>query len=407
MTTQAYVRDLLGFRWAAVYRDESPIALYLDLPHVRSMLGDVWLGRVTRVDHALDAAFVDLGDWGVGFLRGQDASPPGRRRPIAKAVHEGQLLQVEVVRDGDLHQGKGPRLTTQIRGDDDQGFAPSDGPTILRRRSDALSRLCDDWPAGALDGILVDGAAVGAAVCDAMRQKRSDVVHFATAKERSEIRDKIDVAIDQAASSDFRTRAGVCVRFERTRALTVIDVDTAGSGLSPLEANLEAARAIARLLRLKQIGGVCVIDFITIETKEERKTLADAVREWTRLDPRIGDVGAVSARGLLELTRAKTGLSIAELVNQDCPVCDTAQNRRAPAMTALRSLASVEAEASANRAGRPVLSARPQVIEAINNWLEPAVHELADRIGRAPEIVLDPAAPEDGAFISWKQSDER
>ena len=122
--------------------------------------------------------------------------------------------------------------------------------------------------------------------------------------------------------------SGGSLIIERTEALTVIDVNTGKNvGSSSLEDtvfanNLEAADEVARQLRLRDIGGIIVIDFIDMEVKANRQTVITAFREALARDKTRTQVFDISELGLVEMTRKRIGEGLIESLSESCPMCE-------------------------------------------------------------------------------------
>jgi len=122
--------------------------------------------------------------------------------------------------------------------------------------------------------------------------------------------------------------SGGSLIIERTEALTVIDVNTGKNvGTSNLEEtvfrnNLEAAEEVARQLRLRDIGGIIVIDFIDMEIKANREAVASALRQALSRDKTRTQVFDISELGLVEMTRKRVNEGLLESVSSVCAVCD-------------------------------------------------------------------------------------
>ena len=121
--------------------------------------------------------------------------------------------------------------------------------------------------------------------------------------------------------------SGGSLIIEHTEALTVIDVNTGRNvGTSNLEAtvfqnNLEAAEEIARQLRLRDIGGIIVIDFIDMEIKENRKKVVEAFRSALSRDKTRTQVFDISELGLVEMTRKRIGEGLLTAFADGCETC--------------------------------------------------------------------------------------
>jgi ribonuclease E len=122
--------------------------------------------------------------------------------------------------------------------------------------------------------------------------------------------------------------SGGSLIIERTEALTVIDVNTGKNvGTNNLEEtvfrnNLEAADEVARQLRLRDIGGIIVIDFIDMESKGNREAVASALRQALSRDKTRSQVFDISELGLVEMTRKRVNEGLLESLSVVCGVCD-------------------------------------------------------------------------------------
>ena len=122
--------------------------------------------------------------------------------------------------------------------------------------------------------------------------------------------------------------SGGSLIIERTEALTVVDVNTGKNvGTTNLEEtvfrnNLEAAEEVARQLRLRDIGGIIVIDFIDMEPKVNREAVASALRQALSRDKTRTQVFDISELGLVEMTRKRVNEGLLESVSSVCAVCD-------------------------------------------------------------------------------------
>ena len=121
--------------------------------------------------------------------------------------------------------------------------------------------------------------------------------------------------------------SGGSLIIERTEALTVIDVNTGKNvGKSNLEEtvfrnNLEAAEEVARQLRLRDIGGIIVIDFIDMEIRENRERVASALRAALARDKTRTQVFDISELGLVEMTRKRISEGLIESLSTECEIC--------------------------------------------------------------------------------------
>lgn len=101
-------------------------------------------------------------------------------------------------------------------------------------------------------------------------------------------------------------KSGADIVIEKTEALTVIDVNTGGSKLSYKDVNTEAAREIMRQLRLRDIGGMIVCDFIETNNENDRKELTEYMRSLAHIDPAKPEIFGLTALGLMEISRKRS-----------------------------------------------------------------------------------------------------
>ncbi|MDA8296560.1 MAG: Rne/Rng family ribonuclease [Actinomycetota bacterium] len=141
--------------------------------------------------------------------------------------------------------------------------------------------------------------------------------------ERHHVHEQLHKALDRKVWLP----SGGSLIIERTEALTVIDVNTGKNvGSSSLEEtvfrnNLEAAEEIARQLRLRDIGGIIVIDFIDMEVKGNRQEVVTTLRQALMRDKTPTQVCDISELGLIEMTRKRVGEGLVESLSETCPVC--------------------------------------------------------------------------------------
>jgi ribonuclease G len=125
--------------------------------------------------------------------------------------------------------------------------------------------------------------------------------------------------LEEALQPSVALAGGGSLIIQPTAALTAIDVN--GGGRQALDANLAAAREIARQLRLRRIGGTVVIDFIDLPARAARDRVLEALRDAVADDPAPVQVFAMSRFGLVDISRQRTGPSLAEMLGRPCPAC--------------------------------------------------------------------------------------
>jgi ribonuclease G len=137
----------------------------------------------------------------------------------------------------------------------------------------------------------------------------------------------IERAIDEMHDRKVWLPSGAYLVIDQTEALTVIDVNTGKYiGSKDLRdtvyhTNFEAAEEIARQLRLRAIGGIVVIDFIDMESRDDRVKLVEQLQEFFRDDKCKARVYGVTELGLVEITRKRARLDMRSIISRGCPFC--------------------------------------------------------------------------------------
>ncbi len=387
----------------AVLEGRDLVQHYVTRAGARSMVGNVYLGRVQNVLPGMEAAFVDVGrgrnavlyagevNWSPEDLEG---SPPR----IEKALKSGQSVLVQVTKDP--IGGKGARLTAQISLPGRYlVLAPNSNvtgisrrlPDAERRRLKATYRRIRPEQHGLIVRTAAEGASEEALAADLGRlveewnaiekkAKRSKAPSILYEEPELTVRVVRDLFIDEeyrelvtdssrvyemvtdylrgvapdllpkirlhqgrlSAFEEFHIveqihkgldrkvwlPSGGYIVIDRTEAMTVIDVNTGKAvGKTNLEetvvnTNVEAAREIARQLRLRDIGGMIVIDFIDMLLEENKDNVIQAMKEALAHDKSRAQVFDISPLGLLEVTRKRVSGGLLESFSETCPTCE-------------------------------------------------------------------------------------
>ena len=137
----------------------------------------------------------------------------------------------------------------------------------------------------------------------------------------------VEAEIQRALERKVTLKSGGHLVIDQTESMTTIDVNTgAYVGRSNLEdtivrTNLEAAQAIARQLRLRNLGGIIIIDFIDMDDEAHKRSVLEALEKALAPDHAKTQVTAVSALGLVEMTRKRTRESLEHVLCEPCPAC--------------------------------------------------------------------------------------
>ena len=210
----------------------------------------------------------------------------------------------------------------------------SDAPGLLYREPELSVRILREELNGEYRGVVIDDRALFEQVRDYVRAvspELSDRVEYYDPEveglpifERYHVHEQLHKALDRKVWLP----SGGSLIIERTEALTVIDVNTGKNvGKTNLEEtvyrnNLEAAEVVARQLRLRDIGGIIVIDFIDMEIRENRDKVGSALRTALARDKTRTQVFDISELGLVEMTRKRVSEGLIESMSTTCEICE-------------------------------------------------------------------------------------
>jgi ribonuclease G len=274
-------------------------------------------------------------------------------------------------------------------------------PALLDAEPGPVERILRDHLPAAAARIVLDGRTglpASRAWCRRFRPELADSIEVAGGalfEERG-----VEAALDGALAAEVALPSGGSLTIEPTRALTAIDVDTGahaptgGQARALLATNLEAARAVARQLRLRNIGGLVAVDFVHMRDAAHRRQVAAALRQAVAADPMAVEVGEVTRFGLVELTRRRERPSLAELM-LDPPFALGRRNALSVALAALRAVL----RAAESGPGAPVLKAAPEVIAALGGPAKAALAETEAALARPLALEAEPGRERDSIEV--------
>ena len=310
-------------------------------------------------------------------------------------------------------------------------------PVLLNRDEDFIHRILRDHMGPDLARVVVDEPAAVSRVGSFLGSELGNVV-VECHDESTELLEhyKINAAIRDALRPRVDLPSGGYVIIEPTEALTVIDVNSgsftrsANARETVLWTNVEAAIEIARQLKLRNIGGVIIIDFIDMDSRRDQLQLLEHFTTATRDDSARPQIAQLTELGLVELTRKRQGQNIYELFGRACPSCGglghvavlpgkdlsqplAAETGLVRSVASARSEVVSPAETAANnnrrrRGGRSRTAAEggssfvelPTESEAPQISTEEA-HEPAIARRQDPELVAVPMTDEQQEVYSW------
>lgn len=291
---------------AAVTCKNGLFDLYADGADNTARWGAVYLGKIVKIDRKLKAAVVSLGDID-GLLPLTEAHKPGDMIPV--------IVKAEGRQAADLDAHKLPRLAPAA-----DGTVITGGDVGLRIPApDALLRALGDYGAEAFDHIhvadkpllnrLIDWSALHAPAL--AQSKRLRLFRPERPGQRLFDQDDIFGALENLGASMLPLPGGGDVIFDQTHAALVVDVNQGSAATIPC-VNRAAAEEITKQLRLRNISGVVLVDFINMPKKDDRTALLEHLQKLADADKAGLQIHGFTRLGILEMTRKRRDGAYAE-----------------------------------------------------------------------------------------------
>jgi len=296
-----------GELWGALEEDGQVVELRATSGDSASRVGEIWLARIVGLRPELPAALVDIGLARPALLSAEDVMPKSH----FKTLREGEAVIVEVAKDARADKAAG--VTMRLS----RALAPPSNakpPLRLDEPIPAAATLIAPWLVPAPNAIVVDDRAVYAELRNWLRVRHPALVAgLAAANEALYESSGIADAVEQALAPRLALPGGGFLLVEPTALGVAIDVDS-GTARSAVAANLEAARAVARQIRLRNLSGPMIVGFIGMKGKGERERIFTALK--TALARHVPDCQPLgwTRLGHVELVRKRKAPSLAESI---------------------------------------------------------------------------------------------
>jgi ribonuclease G len=377
--------------------------LHIERSGSRGLVGNIYLGEVSRVLPGMQSAFIQIGLDRAAFLHVADIwghrQNHDESKPIERILHDGQKLLVQVIKDP--IGTKGARLSTQVSvagrllvylpqeshigisqriedeaerallreklqhlilADEPGGFivrtmaetasekelgtdieylrklwsdikekaAIATAPALLYQDLTLSLRVLRDFVNDRCDRVLVDSREtfqrMQAFANDYTLSFADRIQHYSGDRPLFDLYG-VEDEIERALARRVPLKSGGYLIIDQTEALTTIDVNTGGfvGGRTfddtIFKTNLEAAQVIARQLRLRNLGGIIILDFIDMDNEVHRDAVLSEFRKALALDRTRMTVNGFTQLGLVEMTRKRTRESLAHILCEPCPTC--------------------------------------------------------------------------------------
>lgn len=280
-----------------------------------------------------------------------------------------------------------------------ENYKRSSSPALLHKDMNLVFKAARDFITPEVENVYIDDAEETDRVKDFMRLLGPQYVDRIQAYPggRKLFGDyKIDDEISKLLRPKVNLPSGGSIVIETTEALTVIDINsgkfTGGKNLEDtiVKTNIEAAAEIARQVRLRDIGGIIVCDFIDMNSESARNKVIATLEAGLRKDRTRTTIQSFSPLGLLEFTRKRVGKDLSGQLRGACPTCTGIGTVMSPESVTISTFRKIAFES--NGAKQPVhIHAAPIVGAQVEFWYETELQKLAETIGTTIDVRVDPA----------------
>ncbi len=273
----------------------------------------------------------------------------------------------------------------------------SKAPSLIFKEQDVVIRALRDYYSDDIDEIVVDS--------DEAFDRANEYMHLVMPNQRSVLTRyverrpifhhyKIEEQLDALFSHKVTLPSGGSLVIEPTEALVSIDVNSGkqklgGQEETALQTNLEAAREIARQLRLRDLGGIIVIDFIDMASRKHETRVEKAMRDALADDKARVKVGRISPNGTLELTRQRIRSALEVSIFQSCAVCHGTGHILKPEAHAVAVLRRLRDRASRGDLKTAKVRIEPSAANILRTEKWSAIQEIEQRYSIRVDIMVE------------------
>ena len=317
-----------------------------------------------------------------------------------------QRTKTEIKRDFDYLA----RLWDEIR----ENTLKSSAPAAIHSDSDLIKRAIRDIYDRDIEEVIVEGERGYRAARDFMKllmpshvKKVKSYVDPVPLYQRYGAEDQLTAMYEPVV----QLKSGGYLVINPTEALVSIDINSGrstkehGIEATALNTNLEAAREIARQLRLRDMAGLVVIDFIDMEYGSNVRKVEKAMKDALKNDRARIQVGRISSFGLMEMSRQRLRTGVLEASTRACPHCDGTGLVRTASSSGLAALRLIEEEAAKGRGTIISLFASTEAAIYLLNAKRADLHEIEHRYGVSVEVI--PEGENEGAKMRVASSGPR
>ena len=274
----------------------------------------------------------------------------------------------------------------------------SPAPALLYRELDISLRVLRDFVSENTTRILVDSREthqrMAAFAQDYIASALSRLEHYVGERPLFDLYG-VEEEIERALSRRVDLKSGGYLIIDQTEALTTVDVNTGGfvGGRNfddtIFKTNLEAAQVTARQLRLRNLGGIIICDFIDMDSQEHRDAVLEEFKKALARDHTRITVNGFSALGLVEMTRKRTRESLAHVLCEACPTCQGRGEVKTAQTTCYEILREIVREVRQFNAREYRILASQQVIDLFLDEESQSLAQLSDFIGKPVSLQVE------------------
>jgi len=276
-------------------------------------------------------------------------------------------------------------------------------PTLIYEEGSLIKRSIRDLYSKEIDAILVEGEVGYREAKDYMKMlmpSHAKHVQQYTDQIQLFIRYQVESYLNGMFSPVVQLRSGSYIVIGVTEALVAIDVNSGRSTKeasieeTALKTNLEAADEVARQLRLRDLAGLIVIDFIDMQENRNNRAVEKRMKERLKSDRARIQVGRISGFGLMEMSRQRLRPGMLEATTKPCPHCQGQGITRSDESLSLSILREVEEEGVRGRSAEVTVTAPVQIANYIMNMKRAHLASIEQRYGLAVSVLGDPTLTE-------------
>jgi len=283
-------------------------------------------------------------------------------------------------------------------------------PALLHEDRDLVVRMLRDYYDSSIDRILIDSEEDFNRAMEyftkVMPRNKSVLQHY-SARVPLFARYNVETQIEDIFSRRADLPSGGYILIDPTEALISIDVNSGRSTKqksqeeTALHTNLEAAAEVARQLRLRDLGGLIVIDFIDMSTKKANRDVEKAMKEAMKPDKARSYVSKISENGLLEVNRQRLRQALQSQTHRSCPTCEGLGVIPAPDFVARKLLRTIEAKAAGSSHAKVIVKLHPELADHLQNLNRRGLIDIENRFGLIVEIEGRPGLHRGEEEMRW------